>query len=182
MVRLAAALLPRAEAAGLLADAYGRPGQHLDVRAACVAAGTPLLADVRVWEATEDAAGGEHALRVAVLRAHPAELDPALRPRYARLVQDVCRTDDDTLAALAHTALVPWLPWAPHAAAVLVDAVTDLDRRGRWRSAADALVDAALTTPEAVGALNRALSLLATGETADDAGTERDRPAHAAAR
>ncbi len=177
MVRLAAALLPRAEAAGLLVDAYGQPGQHLDVRAACVAAGTPLLADVRVWEATEDAAGGERALRVAVLRAHPTELDPALRPRYARLIQDVCRTDDDALAALAHTALVPWLPWAPHAAAVLVDAVTDLHRRGRWRSAADALVDAALTTPEAVGALNRALSLLATGETADDAGTERDRPA-----
>ncbi|WP_405434049.1 hypothetical protein [Streptomyces anulatus] len=177
MVRLAAALLPRAEAAGLLVDAYGQPGQHLDVRAACVAAGTPLLADVRVWEATEDAAGGERALRVAVLRAHPTELDSALRPRYARLIQDVCRTDDDALAALAHTALVPWLPWAPHAAGVLVDAVTDLDRRGRWRSAADALVDAALTTPEAVGALNRALSLLATGETADDAGAERDRPA-----
>lgn len=177
MVRLAAALLPRAEAAGLLADAYGQPGQHLDVRAACVVAGRPLLTDVRVWGMTEDAAGGERALRVAVARAHPTELDPALRPRYARLIQDVCRTDDDTLAALAHTALVPWLPWAPHAAAVLADAVTDLDRRGRWRPAADALVDAALATPEAVGALNRALSLLATGETADDAGVERDRPA-----
>ncbi|WP_030591708.1 hypothetical protein [Streptomyces anulatus] len=177
MVRLAAGLLPRAEAAALLADAYGQPGQHLDVRAACVAAGTALLGDERVWEVTEDAAGGGRALRGAVLRAHPTELDPALRPRYARLIQDVCRTDDDTLAALAHTALVPWLPWAPHAAAVLVDAVTDLDRRGRWRSAADALVDAALTTPAAVGALNRALSLLATGETADDAGAERDRPA-----
>ncbi len=176
-VRLAAALLPRAEAAALLADAYAQPDQHLDVRAACVAAGTQLLGDIRVWEATKDAAGGERALRVAVLRAHPTELDPALRPRYARLVQDVCRTDDDTLAALAHTALVPWLPWAPHAAAVLVEAVTDLDRRGRWRPAADALVDAARTTPDALGALNRVLSLLATGETADDAGAERDRPA-----
>ncbi|NEB36000.1 hypothetical protein [Streptomyces sp. SID14515] len=177
MVRLAADLLPRAEAAGLLADAYGQPGQHLDVRAACVAAGTPLLGDVRMWEVTEDAAGGERALRVAVLRAHPTELDPALRPRYARLIQDVCRTEDDTLAALAHSALVPWLPWAPHAAAALVEAVTDLDRRGRWRPAAEALAAAARTTPEAVGPLNRALSLLATGETADDAGAERDRPA-----
>lgn len=62
-------------------------------------------------------------------------------------------------------------------AAALVDAVTDLDRRGRWRSAADALVDAALITPKAVEALKRALSLLATGESADDAGAERDRPA-----
>ncbi|MFD5347445.1 hypothetical protein ACFWJY_27710, partial [Streptomyces anulatus] len=156
MVRLAAALLPRAEAAGLLADAYGQPGQHLDVRAACVAAGTPLLADVRVWEATEDAAGGEHALRVAVLRAHPTELDPALRPRYARLVQDVCRTDDDTLAALAHTALVPWLPWAPHAAAGRGDAGPHPGPRGGWRAAAAAPVGAAPTPPAAGGGGERA--------------------------
>ncbi|MBV7243052.1 hypothetical protein [Streptomyces sp. MW-W600-10] len=177
MVRLAADLLPRAEAAGLLADAYAQPGQHLDVRAACVAAGTPLLGDVRMWEVTEDAAGGERALRVAVLRARPTELDPALRPRYARLIQDLCRTDDDTLAVLAHSELVPWLPWAPHAAEVLVETVTDLDRRGRWRSAAEALVDAARTVPDTNRSLIRALSLLATGETADDAGAERDRPA-----
>ncbi|CAM5274356.1 hypothetical protein [Streptomyces griseus] len=177
MVRLAADLLPRAEAAGLLADAYAQPGQHLDVRAACVAAGTPLLGDVRMWEVTEDAAGGERALRVAVLGAHPTELDPALRPRYARLIQDLCRTDDDTLAVLAHTELVPWLPWAPHAAEVLVETVTDLDRRGRWRSAAEALTDAARTVPDTNRSLIRALSLLATGETADDAGAERDRPA-----
>ncbi|MFI1249393.1 hypothetical protein ACH4TY_22265 [Streptomyces anulatus] len=177
MVRLAAALLPRAEAAGLLADAYGQPGQHLDVRAACVAAGTPLLGDVRVWEMTKGAVRGERALRVALLRVRPMELELRFRGRYAALIHHVCQGDDDQLAALAHRALVPFLPWAPGAAAVLVDAVTDLDRRGRWRSAADALVDAALTTPEAVGALNRALSLLATGETADDAGAERDRPA-----
>ncbi|MFJ2011074.1 hypothetical protein ACIQJ8_06515 [Streptomyces globisporus] len=177
VVRLAAELLPRAEAAALLADAYGKPDQHVDVRAACVTAGTPLLGDVRMWEVAEHAAGGERALRVAVLRAHPTELDPALRPRYARLIQDLCRTGDDILAALAHTALVPWLPWAPHAAAALVEAVTDLDRRGRWRSAADALVNASLTVPDTNRALIRALSLLATGETADDAGAERDRPA-----
>lgn len=177
VVRLAAELLPRAEAAALLADAYDQPDQHVDVRAACVTAGTPLLGDVRMWEVAEHAAGGERALRVAVLRAHPTELDPDLRPRYARLIQDLCRTGDDTLAPFAHTALVPWLPWAPHAAAVLVEAVTDLDRRGRWRSAAGALVDAALTVPDTNRALIRALSLLSTGETADDAGAERDRPA-----
>lgn len=177
MVRLAAALLPGAEAAGLLADAYRQPGQHLDVRAACLTAGTPLLGDARVWEVTKDAARGERALRVALLRVRPMELEPTRRARYAALVHQVCQGDDDHVAALAHRALVPFLPWGPGAADVLVDAVTDLDRRGRWRSAADALVDAALTTPAAVGALNRALSLLATGETADDAGAERDRPA-----
>ncbi|MFJ9884407.1 hypothetical protein ACIQRW_00890 [Streptomyces sp. NPDC091287] len=177
MVRLAAALLPRAEAAGLLADAYGQPGQHLDVRAACVAAGTPLLGDVRVWKMTKDAALGERALRVALLRVCPMEVEPRFRDRYAALIHHVCKGDDDQVADLAHRALVPFLPWAPGAAAALVDAVTDLDRRGRWRPAADALVDAALTTPDTVGALVRALSLLATGETADDAGAERDRPA-----
>ncbi|MFD4173025.1 hypothetical protein [Streptomyces anulatus] len=177
MVRLAAALLPRAEAAGLLADAYGQPGQHLDVRAACVAAGTPLLGDVRVWKMTKDAALGERALRVALLGVRPMEVGPRFRDRYAVLIHHVCRGDDDQVAHLAHRALVPFLPWAPGAAAALVDAVTDLDRRGRWRSAAEALVDAALITPKAVEALKRALSLLATGESADDAGAERDRPA-----
>ncbi|MFI1190245.1 hypothetical protein [Streptomyces californicus] len=177
VVRLAADLLPRTEAAAVLAEAYGQPDQHPDVRAACVAAGTPLLGEARMWEVVESAAVAERPLQVAVLRARPTELDPALRARYARLVGGLCGTGDDTLAVLAHTALVPWLSWAPQAAAVLVDAVTDLERRGRWRSAADALVDAARTTPEAAGALNRALSLLATGESAEDAGAERDRPA-----
>ncbi len=84
VVRLAAELLPRAEAAALLADAYGQPDQHVDVRAACVTAGTPLLGDVRMWEVAEHAAGGERALRAAVLQGPPDGAGPgpaaALRP------------------------------------------------------------------------------------------------------
>ncbi|MFJ4965271.1 hypothetical protein ACIP6P_22925 [Streptomyces sp. NPDC088729] len=177
MVRLAAALLPRTEAATVLADAFAQPGQHPDVRAACVASAPPLLGGERLWRMLAEACEGERALRLAVLRARPVELAPELRRRYARSVAAVCGASDDTLVALAHRALVRWLPWAPGAAAVLVDALTDLDRRGVWRSAADALAEAAPAVPEAAVALNRALNLLATGETADDAGAERDRPA-----
>jgi len=176
-VRLAAGLLSLPDAAAVLADAYAEPDQHADVRAACVASGTALLGDERMWEVMADAATGERALRTALLRTHPNELDPGHRPRYARLVQKVCGSDDDELAALGHRALVPWLPWAPGAATVLVEALTDMDRRGTWSSAADALAAAAPATPQAATALQRALMLLATGETADDAGAERDRPA-----
>ncbi|MER5984424.1 hypothetical protein [Streptomyces sp. NPDC001787] len=177
VVRLAAVRMPTARAAALLAHAYGLPGQHPDVRAACVAFGTALLDDERVWEVMTDAAGGDRALRSAVLRAHPAELAAGHRQRYARLVQRVCDTDDEELAARGHHALARWLPWAPEACDVLVDAITFLDRRGTWRSAADALIGAAGAAPEAADALNRVLTALATDDTADEAGAERDRPA-----
>ncbi|MFE2291838.1 hypothetical protein [Streptomyces sp. NPDC059452] len=176
-VRLAAALLPLPEAAALLADAYAQPDQHPDVRAACVASGTELLGDERMWEVMADAATGGRALRTAVLATHPNELDPGHRPRYAKLIQQVCGSEDDELVALGHRALRPWLPWAPGAATLLVEAVTDMDRRSTWGSAADTLAEAAPATPQAAAALKRALTLLATGETADDAGAERDRPA-----
>ncbi|MGW1732235.1 hypothetical protein [Streptomyces sp. NPDC001999] len=176
-VRLAAARLPAHEAAGVLAEAYVLPGQHPDARAACVAFGTELLGDERIWEVMADAATGDRALRTAVLRVGPAELPEAYRPRYARLVQQVCATDDEVLAALAHQALARWVPWAPGACAVLVDALTDLDRRRGWQSAAVALTGAASAAPEAAGELNRALRTLATTDTADEAGSERDRPA-----
>ncbi|MFD9421684.1 MULTISPECIES: hypothetical protein [unclassified Streptomyces] len=176
-VRLAALRLPTTHAAGLLAHAYALPDQHPDVRAACVAFGVPLLDDERMWDVLADAASGAGAPRSAVLRAHPAELAAGHRQRYAGLVQQVCDTDDEELAALAHHAVARWLPWAPGACDVLVGALTDLDRRGTWRSAADALIEAAMAVPEAVDALNRVLTALATDDTADEAGAERDRPA-----
>ncbi|MEW1631708.1 hypothetical protein AB0387_30735 [Streptomyces sp. NPDC089173] len=145
-VRLAAVLLPPSDAAALLADAYAQPDQHSDVRAACVASGTALLGDERMWEVLADAATGGRALRTAVLRTQPAELAPGHRPRYAELVRTVCGSDDDELLALGYNALVRWLLWAPGAATVLVEALTDPDRRGAWRSAAYALAGAAPAT------------------------------------
>lgn len=177
MVRLAATRLPVDGAAQVLADAYTTADQHPDVRAACVAFGTDLLGDERMWEVMTDAAHGGRALRTAVLRAHPARLAEEHRPRYARLVREVCASDDEELAALAHHTLARWVPWAPGACDVFVTAVIALERRGAWRSAADALVGAALGSPEAALALNRTLLALAVNDTADEAGSERDRPA-----
>lgn len=177
MVRLAAIRLPSAQAAQVLAEAYAMPDQHPDVRAVCVAFGTDLLGNEAMWEVMADAARGERRLRNAVLRAHPVQLPEQHRLRYARLVQEVCATDDEELAALAHRALAQWVPWAPGACDVLVDAVSDLGRRGTWQSATDALVGAAMAGGEAAAALNCALLALSTDDTADDAGAERDRPA-----
>ncbi|MFL3866269.1 hypothetical protein LT966_06520 [Streptomyces griseobrunneus] len=65
-------------------------------------------------------------------------------------------------------------------AAVPVDPLTDMGRRGTWSSAAVALAEAAPAGEQAATALKRAPALSATGETADDAGAERDRPARGA--
>ncbi|MCX5401053.1 hypothetical protein [Streptomyces sp. NBC_00102] len=177
MVRLAAARLPLERAAEVVADAYAEAGQHPDVRAACVAFAPGLLGAERIWEMLTDAAGSETAvLRGAVLRPAPTVLPERHRARFARLVQEVSTTGDPEQAAVAHRALARWLPWAPGASEVLLAAVTDLDRRGGWTAAADALTAVAAATPEAADALNRTFTMLATDDTADDAGAERDRP------
>ncbi|MBT2492031.1 hypothetical protein J7E96_26595 [Streptomyces sp. ISL-96] len=181
-VRLAATRLPQAGAAELLAEAYTMPGQHRDVRATCVAFAAPLLGDDRVRRMLRDAAAGETAVRTAVLRVQPMDLPEPHRPGYARLVQEVCATEDDDLAGLALRALAGWIPWAPGAPAVLVAAISELDRRSVWRGAAYGLTSAAATGPEAGLAVGQALKALVIADasaegTADDAGTVRDRPA-----
>ncbi|WP_406457265.1 hypothetical protein OG782_32845 [Streptomyces sp. NBC_00876] len=175
-VRLAATRLPLPQAAGLVAEAYAVPDQHVDVRAACAARGIALLGDERMWEMLDDAAAGSTALRTAVLRVRPMDLPAPHRTRYARLVREVCRTDDEELAASAHAVVARWVPWEPGACDVLVAATTDLARRRSWRSAADALVTAAPATAEAAQALIRALRTLTDTVAMDDAGSERDRP------
>lgn len=177
MVRLAAARLPLERAAEVVAGAYAEPDQHPDVRAACVALAPGLLGGERIWEMLTEAAGSDTAvLRAAVLRTAPARLPERQRARFARLVQEVSTAGDPEQAAAAHRALAHWLPWAPGASEVLLAAVTDLDRRGGWTAAADALAASAATTPEAADALNRTFTMLATDDTADDAGADRDRP------
>ncbi|MDQ0939469.1 hypothetical protein [Streptomyces sp. V1I1] len=187
-VRLAATRLPLPEAAGVLADAYAVRDQHRDVRAACVAFSAPLLGDERTWQLLKEAAAGDTVLRTAVLRVLPMDLPEPDRPRYARLVREVCDTEDTELAALAYEAVARWVPWSPDASAVLVAAVTRLDARQSWHAAADGLASAAPSGPEAGRAVERALQALVTADTAaadeaydaydvDDAGTDRDRPA-----
>ncbi|MET7905355.1 hypothetical protein ABZS86_29365 [Streptomyces sp. NPDC005355] len=181
--RLAATLLPVPDAATLLADAYELPGQHHDVQAACVAFATRLLDHKRAWELLAAAAGGRRELRHAVLRTRPLDLPETHRARYAQLIRVVCDTDDPEVAAPGYAALAVWSPWAPDAAAVLVAAVTDLENRTSWRSAADSLLDLMAAAPDGVpedNPLAWALAALATADArpgAPDAEPDRDRPA-----
>lgn len=181
-VRLAVACLPAPSAAELLRETYGRPGTHRDVRAACVAFAGGLVAHEPVWELLRDAAGAESVLRRAVLRVRPLDLPEAHRERYARLVLDVCATDDPETAALALGALAQWTPWSPDAPAVLVRAATDLADRTNWQVAARGLVTVAEGSPQGARRLLEALRTLAENPAADagadlDAGEVRDRPA-----
>ncbi|WP_230992681.1 hypothetical protein [Streptomyces endocoffeicus] len=183
-VRLAATLLPVADAAALLADAFELPGQHPDVQAACVAFATGLLDTKRAWELLTAAASGRRELRHAVLRTRPLDLPEPHRGRYAQLIRAVCDTDDPEVAAAGYGALARWSPWAPDAAAVLVAAVTDLGNRASWRPAADALLDLMAAAPDGSPGDNPLAWALAALATADarpggpDAEPDRDRPAH----
>ncbi|MFJ2274717.1 hypothetical protein ACIOEZ_11110 [Streptomyces sp. NPDC087866] len=177
-VRLAVSRLPRDTAAGLVAEGYEVPEQHPDVRAACVAAAIELLGDERMWRLLADAAAGPAVLRTAVLRVRPMDLPAAHRTGYARLVREVCGTDDEELAASAHAVVARWIPWEPGICEALAAATTDLARRRSWRSAADALAGAAAAVSgEAARAFMGALGVLADTVEMDDAGSDRDRPA-----
>ncbi|GAA3772328.1 hypothetical protein GCM10023083_06760 [Streptomyces phyllanthi] len=162
--RLAAVRLPVPRAAELLTEEYARPGSHVDVRAACIAFAGPLLSEEAVWGLLADAAGAEPVLRAAVLRVLPLDLTEPHRERYARLVRDVCDTDDPETATLAFGALARWAPWSPDAPAVLADATADLSERVSWRAAASSLVTAAAGSPRGAEGLRRALRTLAEAE------------------
>ncbi|MFI5805255.1 hypothetical protein [Streptomyces sp. NPDC051561] len=181
-VRLAALRLPLPTAVDLVTRTYATPGRHHDVRAACVSHASRLLDDARAWRMLQDAAAGgavadapaveRTALRAAVLGVAPGDLAEPLRPRYAGLVREVCRTDDPELAVAALGALGVWAPWLPGATDVLVAALTDLTDRRRWRTAAEALVAGAPAAGVGRDAVLRALNVLATAEEPD-----RDLPA-----
>ncbi|MEV4442817.1 hypothetical protein AB0K09_28150 [Streptomyces sp. NPDC049577] len=181
--RLAATQLPVREAAALLAEACLHPGAHHDVQAAGVAFTTGLLACEEAWDLLETAATGRRELRLALFRTFPGDLPGPYRPRYAALVRTAGDTDDPELAREAHAALAQWAHWAPEAVTTLVAAVTDLENRATWRSAADALRKVAIFPgtgdPDAtalVGALRTLIAADAVPGT-DDAGPDRDRPA-----
>ncbi|MGR3932979.1 hypothetical protein [Streptomyces sp. BRA346] len=181
--RIAATHLPAPDAATLLADAQGLPGQHPDVQAVCVRFATRLLGTKRAWELLTAAAGGRRELRHAVLHARPLDLPELHRERYAQLIRVVCDTEDPEVAASGHAALARWSPWAPDAAALLVAAVTDLGNRASWRSAADALLALMAAAPDGTSEDNPLAWALAALVTADartgmpDAEPDRDRPA-----
>ncbi|MDT0306549.1 hypothetical protein RM780_06190 [Streptomyces sp. DSM 44917] len=187
-VHLAAALLPVAEAAALLAETAGpsgpgpavHPGVHPDVVAACVAAAPRLLGDERAWRLLGAATSGPPAARLALLRVRPLDLADAHRVRYAALPVALAADADPRTAAAAHAALAHWGVWAPEAAGVLVAAATDLAHDATWQSAVEALTALARTLPAARDALHTAVASLAVADAAEatpDAQAEADLPA-----
>ncbi|WP_406864546.1 hypothetical protein ABZO31_30495 [Streptomyces sp. HUAS MG47] len=181
-VRLVAARLPRPEAADLVVEAYGRPDQHRDVRTACVAAAARLFDEPRARRLLTEAASGHTAQRRAVLRVGPSDLPEPHRPAYARLVEEVCATDDEELAQEAYQALAAWMPWSPEAAEALKAGVVDLGSEDAWYTAARGLAQGAPAVPAARAAYAEALDALLAADAAavggpSDAGTEEDRPA-----
>ncbi|MER5640121.1 hypothetical protein ABT095_24650 [Kitasatospora sp. NPDC002227] len=177
LVRLAATTLPVATAAELLAEAFGLPGQHRDVQAACVTVAVDLLRSPAAWQLLEDAADGPPVCQAALLRARPYELREEDRPRYARLVGQVTRSEDRETADAALGLLAGWAPWHPEAAGLLLARAVDLGNRTAWRSAADGLVTLA-AAPDGAGPLLAALGELVAADAGDpDAEAERDRPA-----
>jgi hypothetical protein len=188
VARIAAALLSVPVAAALVAEACAQPGQHPDVRAACLSVAPRLLGDERAWQMIVSATSGPPALRRTLLRTRPLDLPERHRQRYARLATRICDTEDREVAEAGYAALAHWAPWSPEAAAALAAAVTDLEHRRTWRAAADGLVGLATTVPGTFPALGDALTALVTAEArtdaaddpgapAVDAGTDRDRPA-----
>ncbi|MGW5349846.1 hypothetical protein ACWERV_04890 [Streptomyces sp. NPDC004031] len=177
LVRLAAEGLPVRTATAVLADTFHLPGQHPDVRAACVSAAAGLLPDPAAWELLEAAADGPPVTRTALLRVRPYELRASERPRCAALVGRVAHSEDRETADLAAGLLPVWAPWYPQAGAVLAARTADLGNRTSWRAAADGLV-ALAATPDGDGPLLDALARLAAVPADDrDAGADRDRPA-----
>ncbi|MBC2876537.1 MULTISPECIES: hypothetical protein [Streptomyces] len=185
-VRLAARLLPAPRAAALLAAAYRIPDQHPDVRAAVVASAVPLVGAPDLRAVLDDASRGLPRVQRALLMPNPWHLAAEHRPRYARLVAEVCSTTDPEVREEALDRLAAWAPYAPEAATVLGRTVTDLDVRVGWREAARALGSLAISgAPHPVGGAapgslfhDTIADLLTAVRRAEyDARPDRDRPA-----
>ncbi|MFI6691215.1 hypothetical protein ACIBLA_05525 [Streptomyces sp. NPDC050433] len=188
-VRLAATLLPLPEAAALLSTAFDAPDQHADVQAAVVAFATELLSEERTWSVLTAATLGAPQVLQAVVRTAAWSLPEIHRPRYARLVGEVCRSADPEAATAGLRVLPQWARYAPEAVAGLSERVTDLGEgagtRDVWRQAVTAIGRLAVSgLPHPVGGaepgsvlddtLAALLPAIAAGE--PDAPSDRDLP------
>ncbi|WP_329037761.1 hypothetical protein OIE71_30355 [Streptomyces sp. NBC_01725] len=189
-VRLAATCLPLPRAAALLAAAFAAPPRHPDVQATVVAFSAELLSEERTWSLLTAATEGPPQVLQAVVRPAAWSLPETHRPRYARLVGDVCRSADPEAATAGLRVLPLWARYAPDVVDGLSERVTDLGEgagtRTVWRAAVTAIGRlAASGLPHPVGGaapgspLHDALAVLlpaiAAGE--PDAPEDRDLPA-----
>ncbi|WP_051837136.1 hypothetical protein [Streptomyces sp. NRRL F-2580] len=138
--RLATRHLPPAEAARLLARAALDASAHPDLRTAVVALATALLPAEAAWSLLESAvADGPEGARRAVLRG-PAEVAPAHRSRYGRLVTGLLATADDFTTQSVLWALEEWAAYAPTVSGTLADMVADLTCSLIWEAAGKSLL------------------------------------------
>ncbi|WP_415949030.1 hypothetical protein [Streptomyces sp. KLOTTS4A1] len=145
-VRLAARLLPVRGAAELLTATYRAPEQHPDVRAAVVCELAPLLDVPEAWDLLDEAVRGDSRIQQAVTGPSPRQLPAVHRPRYARLIGELCRSGEHDVAWTALLALPQWADEAPDVAARLSSALTDLEDRSRlWSAAARSLQQVAVS-------------------------------------
>jgi len=176
-VRLAATMLPPAQAAPLLREAFELPGQHHDVQSVCVAFAQGMLAEPAGWPMLESAAQGRTELRQELARAAVAEVDEEHRARYAGLLHRACEPLEPETAAALFPALAEWAPWQPEIAEMLVAVTTDLADRAVWAMAGQELVELAADDDSPYLRALRAM-LEATGDPDQpDAEPERDQPA-----
>ncbi|MFD3482172.1 hypothetical protein [Streptomyces sp. NPDC058665] len=185
-VRLAATHLPLPRAAALLSAAFHAPPGHPDVQAAVVAFATGLLSEEETWSVLTAATRGEPRVLQAVVRTSAWSLPEVHRPRYARLVGEVCRAADMDAATAGLRVLPQWARYAPDAVEGLSERVTDLGEgegpRAVWRLATTTIVQLAVSgLPHPVGGaapgslLHGTLAALLPAIAAGEPGTPPDR-------
>ncbi|MEU7730953.1 hypothetical protein AB0B78_38005 [Streptomyces sp. NPDC040724] len=173
--RLAARHLPPEAAARLLAGAALDASAHPDLRAAAVALAPDLLPAEAAWSLLESAvADGPEGARRAVLRG-PAEVAPAHRSRYGRLVTGLLTSAEEFTAQSVYWVLEDWAAYAPAVTWTLTDMVTDLASPLTWGAGSALIGIAGSELPHPAGgaapgsALHEVVARLLSGMAAEDA-------------
>ncbi|MDQ0370930.1 hypothetical protein J2S42_007599 [Catenuloplanes indicus] len=125
----AARLLARSGPPAVMAtlrDAYARPDQHRDVRAAIVSAARQQLGTEDSWAILRTAAGGGREDRRAVLAAQPYLIAARHRRRYAEFIVDAAHADDREVRRVAFGQFRSWAPWLTGVDDMIVARLTDL--------------------------------------------------------
>ncbi|MGW4690199.1 hypothetical protein ACWEPM_35685 [Streptomyces sp. NPDC004244] len=174
--RLAAHHLSPGAATALLSTVGRTPGIHPDVHATVVGLAATLLPAEEMWALLESAAvDGPDAARRPLVLVNPADLAPAHRPRYGKIVARLPFVAEEQVADQALYRLRDWAPYAPAAGTALAEVYTDLAsplRVWRARYGLSELAQSELPHPIGgvepgsllLGVVDRLLALVAAGE------------------
>ncbi|MBU2664956.1 hypothetical protein KOI35_15745 [Actinoplanes bogorensis] len=156
---------------GTLLEAYGKEGQHRDVRAAIISAARQRLWAAESWTILEAGVRGSREELQAVLGASPFAVAGRYRTRFAELVAAAARSEDQFIRSAAFAVVPAWAPWIDGVTELVVDRLTAFDDYlNRWE------LGALVATIHADG-LGTLWQRLAEQDARDSAGNaERDRP------